>query len=362
MKLNGINLNNFYTNKSNNIQNRNIKSYQTSPILKTNKSDSVSFTGYMEHFNDVMKETLLDAITFENLHKKGVKLQKDAELRKKEALKLRLLYNIKANEFQELYNEMIENDEIATIDEDGNDVMFIENNPSNKELAVLKDGNLKFVAEFENGKIKLICSYSEDGSANVLTASENDFIVMCNAVKKDKNLGWEYQRLYHIYANNQMTCDDGIEKVKNEDDKPAVKIKKHYYYKNGELKAINLDVESDSISPTLSKTKESYYYNGKSLHEIRTGEKSLNGAFVECSKSCIYDENGVGIVYRNGFEVKSDGSIKVDRVFLPTEMSFLENVVKNPKDNLASAQMSYAYLEEENKISVRPNITFDMSF
>lgn len=43
-------------------------------------------------------------------------------------------------------------------------------------------------------------------------------------------------------------------------------------------------------------------------------------------------------------------------------MSFLENVVKNPKDNFASAQMSYAYLEEENKISVRPNITFDMSF
>ena len=48
----------------------------------------------MERFNDMMQETLLDTMTFKNLHEKGVKLQKDAELRKKEALKLRLLYNI----------------------------------------------------------------------------------------------------------------------------------------------------------------------------------------------------------------------------------------------------------------------------
>ena len=35
--------------------------------------------------------------------------------------------------------------------------------------------------------------------------------------------------------------------VKDEDSKSAVKVKKHYYYKNGELKAINLDDSSNII-------------------------------------------------------------------------------------------------------------------
>lgn len=191
MKLNGINLNNFCTNKSNNIQNRNIKSYQTSPILKINKSDSVSFTGYMEHYNEMVAEALNDMSTFETLHKKGVELQKDADLKKKEAFKLRFMYNIAANEFQQLYNEMIENGDIMTIDDDGNDVMFAQDDLSNQTLITTKDGELKFAAEFENGKVKSVCVYDKDGSADVLVAGDDDFVAMCGAVKKmvKKTLG-----------------------------------------------------------------------------------------------------------------------------------------------------------------------------
>ena len=357
MKLNGINLNNFYTNKSANIQNRNIKSYQTNPILKTNKADSVSFTGYMDHYNEMVAEALVDMNTFETLHKKGVELQKDAALKKKEALKLRLMYNITANEFQQLYNEMIENGETMTIDDDGNDVVLTDDDSSNQTLVATKDGEPKFSVEFKNGKVKTVCAYNKDGSADVLVVGDNDFVAMCGAVKKDgEDDAWKYKRFYRIYDNNQMICDDGIDEIKDEDGNKILKIKKHCYYSNGKLRYLALDVENEKDNRASGKTKETYYYIDGKLREIKLGEKILNGFGYSCSKSCIYnDMTGAGFVYKSGCKYNPDGSRKFDRVFLSGEIGFYENVSKKLEDDNASVKMAYVYDPQSGKIIIRPN-------
>ena len=357
MKLNGINLNNFYTNKSNNIQNRNIKSYQTSPILKTNKSDSVSFTGYMDHFNEMVAEALNDMSTFETLHKKGVELQKDAALKKKEAFKLRLMYNIKANELQELYNEMIENENEITIDDNGNEVILSNDKSGEQTLTVMAGEQPKMIAGVKNGKISSIFLYNDDGLLTALSKEEGLFKVFCDGTTTQVGTpNGDWKKIYMIFDDGRMFYEDDMANIKKENGEEISKVGKAYYFFKGELKNAKLDTQfKRNESPIKNTIKQAYYYLDGKLREVRIGENSTNATPDSCSKNCVYDSNGNGAAYGKGCEFKPDGSKKFDKLFLCSEISFYENVVQKLEDDFASVKMAYVYDPQSGKISVIQN-------
>lgn len=157
-----------------------------------------------------------------------------------------------------------------------------------------------------------------------------------------------------------MVCDDGIDETKDEDGNKTLKIKKHYYYSNGKLRYLALDTENEKDNRASAKIKETYYYIDGKLREIKLGEKTLNGFGQSCSKSCIYDTEGNGLIYKNGCKYNPDGSRKFDRIFLSGEIGFYENVSKKLEDDDANVKMAYVYDPQSGKISIKPNAILDL--